>query len=91
MNSKQKRESYRNNKKELKRFIEKANEYLYTPTDNKSMSEFYEYMGITRYTLSKYNKRNRTWNSAIDKIKGKIDILKEFNFDCVIKGSNLDY
>ena len=34
------------------------------------MSEFYEFMGITRHTLSKYKKRNSKWSNAINEIKG---------------------
>ena len=55
---------------ELQRFKDNARYYIKLKTkQKKSMGEFCEYLDITRYTLSKYSKRNEEWKSFIEIVR----------------------
>lgn len=68
------RKAFRKN--DLKRFEQKALEYLDIEEERKSVNDFCNYIGITRFTLSKYRKRGIQWQHSIDNIK---KVIQAFN------------
>ncbi len=58
------RQTYRKDR-DLEEFREKLKHYLNYGNDYKTMSGLCEYLGIERYTLSRYKKRGGEWKEII--------------------------
>lgn len=69
------RKAFRKN--DLTTFKNKAVEYLELDQEKKTVNGLCEYLGITRYTLSKYRKRGKDWQQIIDQVKQYI-----YAFNC---------
>ena len=68
---------------ELQRFKDNAKYYVKLKSkQKKSMGEFCEYLDISRFTLSKYSKRNDEWKMFIDMVRA---IIKAHNQLLVIQ------
>ena len=68
---------------ELQRFKDNAKYYVKLKSkQKKSMGEFCEYLDISRFTLSKYSKRNDEWKLFIDMVRA---IIKAHNQLLVIQ------
>lgn len=65
-------------KDNLREFESLAVEYLELDQERKTVNDFCDYIGITRYTLSKYRQRGSDWQEIIDEIKNSI---RAYNFE----------
>lgn len=65
-------------KDDIREFESLAVEYLELDQERKTVNDFCDYIGITRYTLSKYRQRGSDWQEIIDEIKNSI---RAYNFE----------